>query len=262
MEYVEQATNNNNNNNKNKKEDSRDKETTPPGSNAMTNADTNLKDTEKGAEDNRPYRNKEKTEESNEMIQEGDNKKNNEAWIDVKSTTKARVRKETEKKTSKKDKRSKFEEPVEVKLKELRQVKITGSRNRYHTYFDVTIKSLPHKKPFDKFMKTIAILMKNIWTLDPKATWHPFRDTSRHIKSIKKIDTLPKDMFTSSLYFRGISGIRATSFMVYTTILIGHKIDPNNIAEPIQKWAVSERNYFSERNVEARFASPASTTGH
>ncbi len=41
--------------------------------------------------------------------------------------------------------------------------------------------------------------------------------------------------------------------MVYTTILIGHEIESNDIADPIRKWAISESHYFSERNVQAEF---------
>jgi hypothetical protein len=183
-----------------------------------------------------------------------DSTEGNDNWIAVKASTKAKPRKENAKKISKPSKSiHKFEAPVEQQLRQLRQVKITGSRNRYHTYFDVTIKVPAHKKPFDKFMKIITVLLKNIWTLDPKATWHPFRNTSRHLQYLKKGDVLPKDMFTSSLYFRGLSGIRATGATVYTTILIGHELEPNDIADPIRKWAISEKHYFSERNVQAEF---------
>jgi hypothetical protein len=63
-------------------------------------------------------------------------------WIDVTAATKAKPRKEKDKETSKKKDAptNKFEEPVEIQLRRLRQVKLTGSRNRYHTYFDLTIK--------------------------------------------------------------------------------------------------------------------------
>jgi hypothetical protein len=183
-----------------------------------------------------------------------DNTEHENEWIAVKASKKAKPRIETTQKKSKTSATSnKFAEPVELQLRRLRQVKITGSRNRYHTYFDVTIKVPAHKKPFDRFMKIINTLLKNIWTLDPKATWHPFRNTSRHLQSLKKGDTLPKDMFTSSLYFRGLSGIRATGATVYTTILIGHEIEPYDIADPIRKWAISEKHYFAERNVQAEF---------
>jgi hypothetical protein len=39
----------------------------------------------------------------------------------------------------------------------------------------------------------------------------------------------------------------------YTTILIGHEIEPNDIAEPIRKWAISKKHYFSKRNIQAKF---------
>jgi hypothetical protein len=99
----------------------------------------------------------------------------------------------------------------------------------------------------------IGVLWKNDWMLDLKATWHPFRETSCHIKAIKKSDKMPTGMFTCSLYFRGPSGIKATGTKVYTTILVGHKMESCNISEPIWKWAITKHHYFTESNAQAEF---------
>jgi hypothetical protein len=79
-------------------------------------------------------------------------------WVNVKSSRKARPRKDKEEDKSKKQAPTTniFDKPIEVQLRNLGQVNITGSRNRYHTYFDVTIKLPPHKKPLDKLMKMIS----------------------------------------------------------------------------------------------------------
>jgi hypothetical protein len=155
--------------------------------------------------------------------------------------------------------KKKFHLPIAQRVKALWQVKLPGCKTPYNTYFDITISLPKHDKPQKKFLSILKDLWKNLKAIDDDAVWHTYRATSRdsqRMSPITKTTHFPKTFMASRKYLRSLSGVNKEGGKIYTTILIGHDLQPKEIQDCMREWASTEDLFFLNEQRRPNKSSP------
>jgi hypothetical protein len=147
--------------------------------------------------------------------------------------------------------KKKFTLPIKQRIKEVCQTKITGSRTKHNTYFEITLTLTlpPHKKCQKKFLSILKDLWKNLKELDESATWLTYRNENCDgltMVPISKTSQFPKTFMAAQKYLRSLSGINKTGRNVFTTIIIGHNLPSKEIQDCMRGWANADDHFFFE----------------
>jgi hypothetical protein len=134
----------------------------------------------------------------------------------------------------------------------LRQVKITGSKNIHSTFFSITLTLPKASDPPMKFVEIAQDLVKELMTVDDTVVIYPYMAKNRLKKTnIADLDEIPKAPGVWNTYFERMFPLKKEGAKIYTGMLVGHDVLPEDLAEGIMWWTMSNDHYFHVKNVQA-----------
>jgi hypothetical protein len=134
----------------------------------------------------------------------------------------------------------------------LRQVKITGSRNKTNKFYSLTLSIPPSTDPATKFSEIASDFVTNMFSLDETTTFYPYQAKNRDKKkAIKSTDDMPKSAGGWNPYFERMFPLKKEGAKIYTGMVIGHDEDTDDLKDGITWWTMSNEHYFKEKEVQA-----------